>query len=149
MFNDLVKKYYGIVFFIVESVMIEQVFFQFVFLGGVNVFDVQGNIQIDMFEMLNVLVFYKELVKNMMSGLNDVMEIKDVFMNGFVLMVVYFIYILFVVFKEGDFVNLGFVVLMEKLFVVYGMVMFLMIMIGQIEEEIKVVEKFVIWMEQV
>ena len=82
--------------------MTEQAFSQFALSGGANVFDAQGNIQIDTPEMLNALAFYKELAKNTMPGSNDVMEIKDAFMNGSAPMAVYSTYILPAVFKEGS-----------------------------------------------
>lgn len=74
MLNDPAKKHYGIALPTAESVMTEQAFSQFALSGGANVFDAQGNIQIDTPEMLNALAFYKELAKNTMPGSNDVME---------------------------------------------------------------------------
>lgn len=102
MLNDPAKKHYGIALPTAESVMTEQAFSQFALSGGANVFDAQGNIQIDTPEMLNALAFYKELAKNTMPGSNDVMEIKDAFMNGSAPMAVYSTYILPAVFKEGS-----------------------------------------------
>lgn len=66
----------------------------------------------------------------MMFGLNDVIEIKDVFMNGIVLMVMYFMYIFLFVYEEGDLKNIGFVILEEKEKVVYGIVFGLIILVG-------------------
>ena len=146
MLNDPAKKHYGIALPTAESVMTEQAFSQFALSGGANVFDAQGNIQIDTPEMLNALAFYKELAKNTMPGSNDVMEIKDAFMNGSA--PIYSTYILPAVFKEGDPANLGFVVPTEKSSAVYGMVTSLTITTGQTEEETKAAEKFVTWMEQ-
>lgn len=80
--------------------------------------------------MMQVLIYYCDFVVNIMLGFNDIMEVKDVFMNGIVLMVIYFIYIFLVVIKEGDLKNVGFVVLIEKNFVVYGMLILLIIIVG-------------------
>lgn len=56
-----------------------------------------------------------------MPGSNDVMEIKDAFMNGSAPMAIYSTYILPAVYKEGTPANLGFVVPTEKSSAVYGM----------------------------
>lgn len=148
MLNDPARKHYGIALPTAESVMTEQAFSQFALSGGANVFDDQGNVQIDTPEMSKALRFYKDLAANTMPGSNDVMEIKDAFMNGSAPMAVYSTYILPAVFKDGNPDNLGFVVPTEKSSAVYGMVTSLTITAGQTKEETEAAEKFVIWMEQ-
>lgn len=147
-FNDPAKKHYGIALPTAESVMTEQAFSQFALSGGANVFDAEGNIDITTPEMANALAFYKKLAATTMPGSNDVMEIKDAFMNGSAPMAVYSTYILPAVFKDGDPDNLGFVVPTEKSSAVYGMVTSLTITTGQTTEETKAAETFVTWMEQ-
>ncbi|MCU3989749.1 extracellular solute-binding protein [Enterobacter mori] len=115
---------------------------------GANVFDAKGDVEIDTPEMTKALAFYKALAATTMPGSNDVMEIKDAFMNGSAPMAVYSTYILPAVFKDGNPANLGFVVPTEKSSAVYGMITSLTITTGQTEEETKAAEKFVTWMEQ-
>lgn len=76
------------------------------------------------------MIYYRDFIVNIMSGFNDIMEVKDVFMNGIASMAIYFIYIFSVVIKEGDSKNVGFVVLIEKNFAVYGMLISLIIIVG-------------------
>lgn len=93
--NDPAKKHYGIALPTAESVMTEQAFSQFALSGGANVFDANGNVKIDTPEMSKALAFYRALAANTMPGSNDVMEIKDAFMNGSAPMAVYSTYIVF------------------------------------------------------
>ncbi|HDS9359139.1 TPA: ABC transporter substrate-binding protein [Enterobacter cancerogenus] len=146
--NDPAKKHYGIALPTAESVMTEQAFSQFALSGGANVFDAKGNVQIDTPAMSKALAFYKNLAATTMPGSNDVMEIKDAFMNGSAPMAVYSTYILPAVFSEGNPSNLGFVVPTERSSAVYGMVTSLTITAGQTEEETVAAKKFVVWMEQ-
>ncbi|MEZ6874822.1 ABC transporter substrate-binding protein [Enterobacter sp. KBR-315C3_2022] len=146
--NDPAKKHYGIALPTAESVMTEQAFSQFALSGGANVFDAQGNVQIDTPAMSKALAFYKNLAATTMPGSNDVMEIKDAFMNDSAPMAVYSTYILPAVFSEGNPANLGFVVPTERSSAVYGMVTSLTITAGQTEEETAAAKKFVVWMEQ-
>lgn len=146
--NDPANKHYGIALPTAESVMTEQAFSQFALSGGANVFDANGNVEIDTPEMAKALAFYKALAATTMPGSNDVMEIKDAFMNGSAPMAVYSTYILPAVFQDGNPANLGFVVPTEKSSAVYGMVTSLTITSGQTEEETQAAEKFVTWMEQ-
>ena len=146
--NDPAKKHYGIALPTAESVMTEQAFSQFALSGGANVFDANGNVKIDTPEMSKALAFYRALAANTMPGSNDVMEIKDAFMNGSAPMADYSTYILPAVYKDGNPANLGFVVPTEKSSAVYGMITSLTITTGQTEEETQAAEKFVTWMEQ-
>lgn len=146
--TDPAKKHYGIALPTAESVMTEQAFSQFALSGGANIFDAKGDIVIDTPEMTRALAFYRELAKTTMPGSNDVMEIKDAFMNGTAPMAIYSTYILPAVFKEGNPADLGFVVPTETSSAVYGMVTSLTITSGQTEEETQAAEKFVTWMEQ-
>lgn len=52
--------------------------------------------------MSKALAFYRALAANTMPGSNDVMEIKDAFMNGSAPMAVYSTYILPAVYKDGN-----------------------------------------------
>ena len=132
--NDPAKKHYGIALPTAESVMTEQAFSQFALSGGANVFDAKGNVNIDTPEMAKALAFYKDLAATTMPGSNDVMEIKDAFMNGSAPMAVYSTYILPAVFQDGNPANLGFVVPTETSSAVYGMVTSLTITTGQTED---------------
>jgi multiple sugar transport system substrate-binding protein len=120
--------------------MTEQSFSQFALSGGANVFDAKGNVDIDTPEMAKALAFYKALAATTMPGSNDVMEIKDAFMNGSAPMAVYSTYILPAVYKDGNPANLGFVVPTENSSAVYGMITSLTITTGQTEEETKAPE---------
>ncbi|MGG5839585.1 ABC transporter substrate-binding protein [Huaxiibacter chinensis] len=146
--NDPAKKRYGIALPTAESVMTEQSFSQFALSAGANVFDDKGNVTLNTPEMAKALTFYQALAATTMPGSNDVMEIKDAFMNGSAPMAVYSTYILPAVFKEGNPANLGFVVPRETSSAVYGMITSLTITNGQTEDETKAAEKFVAWMEQ-
>ena len=146
--NHPEKKQYGIALPTAESVMTEQAFSQFALSGGANVFDAKGDVVINTPEMAKALAFYRDLSATTMPGSNDVMEIKDAFMNGSAPMAIYSTYILPAVFKDGNPADLGFVVPTEKSSAVYGMVTSLTITNGQTEEETKAAETFVTWMEQ-
>ncbi|MCY1698930.1 ABC transporter substrate-binding protein [Lelliottia sp. SL45] len=146
--NHPEKKQYGIALPTAESVMTEQAFSQFALSGGANVFDAKGDVVINTPEMAKALAFYRDLAATTMPGSNDVMEIKDAFMNGSAPMAIYSTYILPAVFKDGNPADLGFVVPTEKSSAVYGMVTSLTITNGQTEEETKAAETFVTWMEQ-
>ncbi|STI18093.1 ABC transporter substrate-binding protein [Escherichia coli] len=70
---------------------------------------------------MQALTYYRDLAANTMPGSNDIMEVKDAFMNGTAPMAIYSTYILPAVIKEGDPKNVGFVVPTEKNSAVYGM----------------------------
>ena len=90
--------------------------------------------------MMQALTYYRDLAANTMPGSNDIMEVKDAFMNGTAPMAIYSTYILPAVIKE-----VGFVVPTEKNSAVYGMLTSLTITAGQKTEA---AEKFVTFMEQ-
>lgn len=142
------QKKYGIALPTAESVMTEQAFSQFALSNGANVFNAQGEITLDTPEMREALNYYGKLAALAMPGSNDVMEIKDAFMNGTAPMAIYSTYILPAVFKEGDPKDLGFIVPTQKSSAVYGMVTSLTITAGQSEEETDAAEKFIAFMEQ-
>ncbi|MDK9356449.1 ABC transporter substrate-binding protein [Lelliottia sp. V106_10] len=146
--NHPEKKQYGIALPTAESVMTEQAFSQFALSGGANVFNAKGEVDINTPEMANALAFYRDLAATTMPGSNDVMEIKDAFMNGSAPMAIYSTYILPAVFKDGNPADLGFVVPTEKTAAVYGMITSLTITNGQTEQETKAAETFVTWMEK-
>ena len=64
--------------------------------------------------MAQALQYYHQLAMNTMPGSNDIMEVKDAFMNGTAPMAIYSTYILPAVIKEGDPKNVGFMVPTEK-----------------------------------
>lgn len=142
------QKKYGIALPTAESVMTEQVFSQFALSDGANVFNAQGNITLDTPEMREALEYYQKLAALSMPGSNDVMEIKDAFMNGAAPMAIYSTYILPAVFKDGDPQDLGFIVPTQKSSAVYGMVTSLTITAGQSEKETQAAAKFITFMEQ-
>lgn len=146
--NHPEKKQYGIALPTAESVMTEQAFSQFALSGGANVFNAKGEVDINTPEMAKALAFYRDLAATTMPGSNDVMEIKDAFMNGSAPMAIYSTYILPAVFKDGNPADLGFVVPTEKTAAVYGMITSLTITNGQTEQESKAAETFVTWMEK-
>lgn len=98
--------------------------------------------------MAQALQYYRQLAMNTMPGSNDIMEVKDAFMNGTAPMAIYSTYILPAVIKEGDPKNVGFMVPTEKNSAVYGMLTSLTITAGQKSEETEAAEKFVTFMEQ-
>lgn len=98
--------------------------------------------------MNQALGYYRDLAATTMPGSNDIMEVKDAFMNGTAPMAIYSTYILPAIIKEGDPQNVGFVVPTEKTAAVYGMLTSLTITNGQKEEETAAAEKFVAFMEQ-
>lgn len=142
------QKKYGIALPTAESVMTEQVFSQFALSNGANVFNAKGEITLDTPEMRDALSYYGKLAALSMPGSNDVMEIKDAFMNGTAPMAIYSTYILPAVYKEGDPADLGFIVPTQKSSAVYGMLTSLTISAGQSEAETQAAEKFVAFMEQ-
>lgn len=142
------QKKYGIALPTAESVMTEQVFSQFALSDGANVFNAQGDITLDTPEMREALEYYQKLAALSMPGSNDVMEIKDAFMNGAAPMAIYSTYILPAVYKDGDPQDLGFIVPTQKSSAVYGMVTSLTITAGQSEKETQAAEKFITFMEQ-
>ena len=146
--NDPASKKYGIALPTAESVLTEQSFSQFALSNQANVFDAQGKITLDTPEMAQALEYYRSLAKNTMPGSNDIMEVKDAFMNGTAPMAIYSTYILPAVIKEGNPQNVGFVVPPEKNAAVYGMLTSLTITAGQKSEETEAAEKFVAFMEQ-
>lgn len=146
--NDPANKKYGIALLTAESVLTEQSFSQFALSNQANVFNAEGKITLDTPEMMQALTYYRDLAANTMPGSNDIMEVKDAFMNGTAPMAIYSTYILPAVIKEGDPKNVGFVVPTEKNSAVYGMLTSLTITAGQKTEETEAAEKFVTFMEQ-
>jgi multiple sugar transport system substrate-binding protein len=146
--NDPAKKKYGIALPTAESVMTEQAFSQFALSNNANVFNSEGKISLDTPQMQQTLAFYRDLASTTMPGSNDVMEIKDAFMNGSAPMAVYSTYILPAVYKEGKPSNLGFMVPTQTSPAVYGTVTSLTITSGQEKEHSEAAEKFVAWMEK-
>lgn len=146
--NNPANKKYGIALPTAESVMTEQAFSQFALSNNANVFNRQGGISLDTPEMRTTLAFYRDLATTTMPGSNDVMEIKDAFMNGSAPMAVYSTYILPAVYKEGNPANLGFMVPTQAAPAVYGMVTSLTITAGQEKAQTEAAEKFVEWMEK-
>lgn len=146
--NDPANKKYGIALPTAESVLTEQSFSQFALSNQANVFNAEGKITLDTPEMMQALTYYRDLAANTMPGSNDIMEVKDAFMNGTAPMAIYSTYILPAVIKEGDPKNVGFVVPTEKNSAVYGMLTSLTITAGQKAEETEAAEKFVTFMEQ-
>lgn len=138
--NDPASKKYGIALPTAESVLTEQSFSQFALSNQANVFDAQGKITLDTPEMAQALEYYRALAANTMPGSNDIMEVKDAFMNGTAPMAIYSTYILLTVIKEGEPQNVGFVVPTEKTSAVYGMLTSLTITSGQKAEETEAVE---------
>lgn len=145
---DPAHKKYGIALPTAESVLTEQSFSQFALSNNANVFNAQGNITFNTPEMNQALGYYRDLAATTMPGSNDIMEVKDAFMNGTAPMAIYSTYILPAIIKEGDPQNVGFVVPTEKTAAVYGMLTSLTITNGQKEEETAAAEKFVAFMEQ-
>lgn len=80
----------------------EQSFSQFALSNQANVFNAEGKITLDTPEMMQALTYYRNLAANTMPGSNDIMEVKDAFMNGTAPMAIYSTYILPAVIKEGD-----------------------------------------------
>lgn len=146
--NNPGSKKYGIALPTAESVLTEQSFSQFALSNQANVFDAQGKITLNTPEMVQALQYYRQLAMNTMPGSNDIMEVKDAFMNGTAPMAIYSTYILPAVIKEGDPKNVGFMVPTEKNSAVYGMLTSLTITAGQKSEETEAAEKFVTFMEQ-
>lgn len=146
--NDPAHKKYGIALPTAESVLTEQSFSQFALSNQANVFDAQGKITLDTPEMAQALDYYRQLAANTMPGSNDIMEVKDAFMNGTAPMAIYSTYILPAVIKEGDPQNVGFVVPTNKDSAVYGMLTSLTITAGHKTEETEAAKKFVTFMEQ-
>ena len=146
--TDSGKKKYGIALPTAESVMTEQTFSQFALSNGGNVFNAAGEVTVNSPEMLASLNYYRELAQYTMPGSNDVMEIKDAFMNGTAPMAVYSTYILPAFYKDGSPQDLGFVVPTEKSPAVYGMITSLTITAGQTKAETAAAEKFVVFLEQ-
>ncbi|STI86408.1 ABC transporter substrate-binding protein [Escherichia coli] len=80
--NDPANKKYGIALPTAESVLTEQSFSQFALSNQANVFNAEGKITLDTPEMMQALTYYRDLAANTMPGSNDIMEVKDAFMNG-------------------------------------------------------------------
>ena len=146
--NNPAGKKYGIALPTAESVMTEQAFSQFALSNNANVFNRNGQITLDTPEMRQTLEFYRDLAATTMPGSNDVMEIKDAFMNGSAPMAIYSTYILPAVYKEGNPSELGFMVPTQASPAVYGTVTSLAITSGQDKEQAEAAEKFVAWMEK-
>ncbi|MGL5698288.1 MAG: ABC transporter substrate-binding protein, partial [Kluyvera sp.] len=146
--NDPAHKKYGIALPTAESVLTEQSFSQFALSNQANVFNAEGHITLNTPEMAQALTYYRALAANTMPGSNDIMEVKDAFMNGTAPMAIYSTYILPAVIKEGWANNVGFVVPTEKTSAVYGMLTSLTITSGQESAETQAAEKFVTFMEQ-
>ena len=141
-------KKYGIALPTAESVMSEQTFSQFALSNNANVFNAEGSVTVNSPEMLASLNYYRELARCTMPGSNNVMEIKDAFMNGTAPMAVYSTYILPAVQQEGTLADLGFVVPTEKTPAVFGVITSLTLTIGQTARETEASRKFVAFMEQ-
>lgn len=141
-------KKYGIALPTAESVMTEQTFSQFALSNHANVFNADGKVTVNSPEMLASLNYYRDLYRYTMPGSNNVMEIKDAFMNETAPMAVYSTYILPAIAQEGSLADIGFVVPTEKNSAVYGVITSLTITTGQKEEETEAAEKFVSFMEQ-
>ena len=92
--NDPANKKYGIALPTAESVLTEQSFSQFALSNQANVFNAEGKITLDTPEMMQALTYYRDLAANTMPGSNDIMEVKDAFMNGTAPMAIYSTYIL-------------------------------------------------------
>lgn len=146
--NDPQHKKFGIALPTAESVMTEQAFSQFALSNNANVFDANGTVTIDTPQMAQALDFYQALSKTTMPGSNNVMEIKDAFMNGATPMAIYSTYILPAVYSEGHPQDLGFVVPRQKSPAVYGMITSLTITTGQTDAETDAAKKFVVFMAQ-
>ncbi|WP_165464826.1 ABC transporter substrate-binding protein [Enterobacter cloacae] len=141
-------KKYGIALPTAESVMTEQTFSQFALSNNANVFNADGKVTVNSPEMLASLYYYRDLSRYTMPGSNNVMEIKDAFMNETAPMAVYSTYILPAIAQEGSLADLGFVVPTEKTSAVYGVITSLTITNGQKKEETEAAEKFVSFMTQ-
>ena len=141
-------KKYGIALPTAESVMTEQTFSQFALSNGANVFNAQGDITVNSPEMLASLNYYRDLSQYTMPGSNNVMEIKDAFMNGTAPIAVYSTYLLPAIQQDGTLEDLGFVVPTEKTPAVFGVITALTLTTGQTEAETKAAEKFVSFMGQ-
>lgn len=141
-------KKYGIALPTAERVMTEQTFSQFALSNHANVFNADGKVTVNSPEMLASLNYYRDLSRYTMPGSNNVMEIKDAFMNETAPMAVYSTYILPAIAQEGSLADIGFVVPTEKTSAVYGVITSLTITTGQKEEETEAAEKFVSFMEQ-
>jgi multiple sugar transport system substrate-binding protein len=146
--SDPAQKKYGIALPTAESVMTEQAFSQFALSNNANVFDASGSITLNTPEMEQALEMYRQLAETTMPGSNNVMEIKDAFMNGAAPMAIYSTYILPAVFKEGNPTNLGFMVPTEKSAAVFGTITSLTISNGQAADETAAAEKFVTFMHK-
>lgn len=146
--SDPAQKKYGIALPTAESVMTEQAFSQFALSNNANVFDANGSITLNTAEMEQALEMYRQLAETTMPGSNNVMEIKDAFMNGAAPMAIYSTYILPAVFKEGNPANLGFMVPTEQSAAVFGTITSLTISNGQAADETAAAEKFVTFMHK-
>ncbi|MFM5716040.1 ABC transporter substrate-binding protein [Aeromonas allosaccharophila] len=146
--NNPANKKFGIALPTAESVMSEQVFSQFALSNGANVFNADGGITLDTPQMREALSFYQQLAKSSMPGSNDVMEIRDAFMNGTVPMAFYSTYMLPSIYAEGKAADLGFVLPSQKSSVVYGNVVSLTISSGLEEAEKSAAKEFVEFIEQ-
>lgn len=147
-FNRPDLKKYGIALPTAESVLTEQAFSQFALSNNANVFNAQGKITVNTPEMRIALDYYQQLAALSMPGSNDVMEIKDAFMNGTVPMAIYSTYILPAVYSEGRAADLGFAVPAEKSKAVYGTITSLTISNGLSEPSRKAAEQWVSFLEQ-
>ncbi len=146
--SDPAQKKYGIALPTAESVMTEQAFSQFALSNNANVFDANGSITLNTPEMEQALEMYRQLAETTMPGSNNVMEIKDAFMNDAAPMAIYSTYILPAVFKEGNPANLGFMVPTEQSAAVFGTITSLTISNGQAADETAAAEKFVTFMHK-
>ncbi|MGY4107396.1 ABC transporter substrate-binding protein [Aeromonas encheleia] len=146
--NSPANKKFGIALPTAESVMTEQVFSQFALSNGANVFSAEGKITLNTPEMHEALNFYKQLAKSSMPGSNDVMEIRDAFMNGTVPMAFYSTYMLPSIYTEGKAADLGFVLPSQKSSVVYGNVVSLTISSGLEDAQKDAAKQFIEFIEQ-
>ena len=147
-FNQPEQKKYGIALPTAESVLTEQAFSQFALSNNANVFNAQGQITVNTPQMQQALDYYRQLATFSMPGSNDVMEIKDAFMNGTVPMAIYSTYILPAVYSEGKAADLGFAVPTEKSKAVYGTITSLTISNGLNEPDREAAERWVSFLEK-
>lgn len=145
-FHNPESKENGIAIPTAESVMTEQVFSQFALSNNANVFDAEGNIQINSEAMVEALEYYKELAQYTMPGSNDVTEVKDAFMNGTSPMAMYSTYILPSVYAEGRAADIGFIIPENKDKAVFGTVTGLTLTAGHGDAENEASKKLIEFM---
>ena len=99
--------------------------------------------------MMQALTYYRDLAANTMPGSNDIMEVKDAFMNGTAPMAIYSTYILPAAIKKATRkTSVSWCQPRKRSSLVHGMLTSLTITAGQKTEETEAAEKFVTFMEQ-